>query len=710
MTLRIRAFEALLNPSYSRLTSPTGPGHDPFYPISAVSSAGFLVLCSGVRGNLRIANPDTAAGSTTPPTSPLVIRAPSVALSTPLFSWSGGAIFGDDYAYRYRYKNSQTGEVSGLSPFPPEFWNLGRANSAQSEDWTGQDADIELEGTDEPEVDTLQLFRNTSSQLAVFYLIDEASNPGSGSFVSFTDSASDEDLFFNETDGLAPNPTYLAGRPWSCAKVHAHPTGRVMLYGLRRFGQRQGLATWMDGTNRIEGVLDDDEVLIGMRVTQGGTGIEGEEYRIVDVHDGGYTVFPEIDLKGTAGQTYLTFDDRDGRTIYVSLPGKPWSYNLLEVMSVGHDQDDAILHIESFNRQTLVFTRRKVYLLLNDLTEAPHLTYTVTILANEGTFGLRSTVQTPFGMVFVNERGVRLLGDLVQPLGSLGPVNDFLPEEQFAQLDIATAREVSLDYDPIEHLLHMSYVPRNQSSYTEEMVYDPEVGAWRGPWRRRMYVWGEVTEPGGYTIPVFGDDQGNIQLDQVQSLDVVNPSTKVLSSIAKVRSFHSFDLRDNPDPDNTNSIIGAPVLVEVATGAFTLGWISGVENLGTNNTLVLSEQITGLLEGQQVYIGYVDWNMKTAYFDGGEPVRPKEFGKFRTRFEKTGVEECNFRVSVAREGEDFETAEYSEVVKCLPDTVFADLRVSMNARSFQIDLRGISDMTIPKITGMVADISVRRGD
>jgi hypothetical protein len=638
------------------------------------------------------------------------MRAPSDVLSYPLFSWEGGAIYGDGYAWRYRFKNSQTGEVSGLSALPEELWNLGKRNSSTSEDWTGQDAYIQMEGTDVPGVDLLELFRNTTSQIDVFYKLDVFDNPGAGNYVEYKDSASDEDIFFNETDGLNTNPGYLEGRPWSCAKVFDHPTGRVMLYGLRRHGERKGVGTWVDGTYRIEGTTDNDPVLIGMKITAGGQGLEGVEHRITDVDMGGFTVFPKIDLKGGLGVEYVITDDRDGRTIYMSKPGKPWSYDLTEVLSVGHDQDDAVLHMESTNGQTLVFTRRHIYALMDDFTEAPHLTYRTVTLANEGTLGLRSTTYTPFGMVFANERGVRLLAGLVQPVGSASPVNDFLPREQYDQIDIATAKDTFLFYDGIEHLLHVSYVPRNQSSYTEELIYDADTAVWRGPWRRRAYSFGTVTEPGGEHINLLGDDAGNLQVDQIQALQVVNALTEVEARISEVLNFHTFNIDTNPDPNGTNTVIGAPVFVETQQGVFVLGWISGTENLGTANTLVLSEELSGIAVGMKIFIGHVNWEMKTAYFDAGEPVRPKEFQKFRTRFERTEEVEANFTVAASRDGLPFEVAEYSEVVKALPETVYADLRIQIRGRCFQLALSGLSDKTIPQITQMIADISVRRGD
>ena len=76
---------------------------------------------------------------------------------------NGGKIFGNGYKWRIRFRNSGTGECTGLTPLYEQGYNMGVAGVGGI--WMGSTAYFYLSGVATTNgLDTIDLFRNTSSQ------------------------------------------------------------------------------------------------------------------------------------------------------------------------------------------------------------------------------------------------------------------------------------------------------------------------------------------------------------------------------------------------------------------------------------------------------------------------------------------------------------------------------------------------------------------
>lgn len=702
-----------------------GLGLDWKVPLSLVSCRGFLFFLNGIDPNQKMVDMSQVSN-----TWPLVSIAPYGYL-TPMVSWLGsGRIFGVGYRWRYRYKSSLTGEVTGLSTPATEGLNLGAETTPGAATFLGQSASFYLpgrSGDDGTLMDRIQLFRNTSGQSDIWFLVTEAANPGSpSSYVLIQDDYPDDEIFTHETAGLQVNPSHQEGIPFPCAKAYIHPTGRLMLYGVVPMGTfRSGTASVTNGneyatiSGDVQGVTRNR---IGQRfiplATSGGTTITPTQgYRITAVGTGseGNVDFYPAWAEGTlSGFHYEIDDDRDPRTIFTSEPNQPTNFDFLKTMYVGKDRSDGLKHLCGFNGVRYALTRRRIYAFENDNTLDPSVSIQFSVIAEEGACGLWAVTETPFGIVYYEEsRGVRVFDgqSLPYPLGG-EPGGSFLPSTQIANIDPDYLDQVKVMYDPVKNRVYVSYCPLGGGGYEECLVYDVHVRTWRGPWRMHLTSCFTLVNDGGAPVTVFGDEAGNLLVDDAATTDILSPDSgqSVAGTITNVDNAFTFrDTGGTWDPSTDRRIVGSPVIFTATDGTRYVNQIAGWD--GTKFTLLFMPPVA-LTVGWTFNVAAIDWQIKTASLDAGEPLQPKTLDRFRMRLVRGTTGASEGALSAAVNGGTTWGAEGVDNAESAIVSVDSDHDngcISMGGQSFQLRLRGLSDDGFPQITAAVADIKVGGG-
>lgn len=715
-----------------------GPGAaerlHPLYPTNIVGANGFMLVLNGYNVNRRVTDVLGFDGDPASAVYALQLTAPNL-IMMPLISYAGnGQIFGLGYKWRYRWKNSRTGEYSGLSPSPSEAWNLGMETFPGSNQFLGQTAFFRVPLSDAPPgVDTIQIFRNSSAEEDIWYLISEQSTVGA-SYVNFTDTTSDDDLFnAAEIVSLANSsgPSFDQGVMPPVAKVYLHPTGRVAYYGLRRYGapvvRTSTSSSVSPGDTSIVVSASIEEGRVGQRLRLGAYGAsinDSTVYRIVSIQGTTIHVYPALKTStalpsANSTVTFTVEDDRDGRAIYFSEPGQPWLIDPFKTIYVGHDSADEVLHMFSVGGITHVQTKQAIYRLLNDQTEDPSLSVFIQAASDEGCVGLEAGVETAFGWAYVHHGlGVRLFdGNKSYPVGGEDEYTVFIANTQYQNIEMDAIGECKLAWDHDKKLLLFSYVPNGKSSHSECLAFDPMTKTWRGPWRQRLFSSGSMRTVNGDEVFVAGDDFGNLYKNDVQALDMVDPNWTTTGTIGTQSTAGA--LLYPSSIDTTKDFRGCPIWIKrVSTGVYYYSVIANV----VNSTTVLLQfppvdedgNVGGFVVNDTWAIGAIRWSMMTSYIDAGEPVLPKKLEHLMLRFRR-GVAGGDFLVDVALDGDitsflGEKLASTSPAVTVSPtSSIFKKVRLSREGRAFTIRLRGQSTSGHPQITGAMAELDIRGG-
>lgn len=723
----------------------TGSGHsskewfDPYAKMDIVGANGIQILVNGINANRKF---PYGANTSSFKVTDLVMRAPYDTL-LPAFSLPGdGNIFGNGYIWRFRGKNSVTNEVSGLSTSVTPGVNLGLELVPGSGDWVGQTAYIYIPNSSIPAfADVVQVFRNINQNTDEYYLIGELAV--TGSTLTFIDDFADEDIIFNEQASLSPNPTYQEGLPFPCTKAFRHSTGRIMLYGVQRMGPTRPITfgTHVVGTDTItlDGAMPLDPSREGQSLrlltTSGGADIGDRTiYRILEVVDyQTIRIYPVLQANSSGSYTNINVeitDDRDARTIFVSEPGNSTQYDFLKIMSVGFDQNDGLLHLCQMEGVTYAITRRRIYRVENDQSEDPSLTYRLTVVAEEGTIGFWSTAVAPFGIVMVNDKGVRVFdGTICKPLGSRSPFDRFLLKQQFTDPgntnityaayvsgyqgpELSLLDQVCVYYDPTRHYIRVFYVPYGNTSFSEEIVFSALHNVWRGPWRCRGTHAGLMRNDDGSDVFVIGEDFGNLILDEQGSIDVLNGSNISLVTFAANTKWELSYLGGNSDYYSDKRIRGTPILfVDPNTTNTQMNWI--VDTLTATSIVV--EKLSNVVSGFSSFLGAIYWYTKTGWIDDKEPIQPKTLETLRLRLEPlTPLSDNNtFSFLIKVNGDDNNTITQPDnppTYTTLGDPWFEAVMHRGNCRVFQIIMEGYTTRGNPKLTNVVADLLVQEGN
>ena len=724
-------------------------------------SHGRQLILNGVAENAMVPYAEAGTGTinsyTTTP-SKLIIPAPNGTL-TPLLSWPGsGNIYGKGYLWRYRWKNVRTGDVSGFSPTSSVRWNVGVESSPGSAGTLGQNAFFHIPritSSTAPGTDyALQLFRNTAAEEGEFFLVKEVLI-GSSSYIDITDDLTDDQIVTNEVASVQPNPSFNEGAIFPVCKGFLHSTGRMFLFGVQQMGPfRSGSVNATAGSNYVTNAGSTPiffRARIGQRfrflATSGGTTISDPTiYRIVDVDVSNQYLYINPPVVATsqmsslayAAATYEITDDRDERTLFMSEPGLPCNYDLLNTIYVGFDQDDALLHVFAMGERTYAQTRRHLYRLDDDATAEPSLSIRLTQVADEGTVGFHSGVLTPLGWVYAHAtRGIRIFdGSTPRALGADGPLAQFPLLQQFNGtgdtefntyssysglsnygVEPSLLGETTAVYDPNEHLIHIFYAPVGKWALEEEIVYDPDTDCWRGPWRRRCTASGNLRNSDGTEVFAFGEDLGNLWLDNQQPMDLINgtggsgaeqTSTAGGKYAVLYKSAGAFDSTAQKEQ-------GVPVVMYSPSGTPTQTLVIRpvIDVIDTENMILDTMQID-VSSTYSFRVGAIRWFLRTAYFDGGEPIQPKRLERLRLRVQRAAASASTATTAVildedttvyAGEG----TGSGTPAAVTSVSVSFVDVRLRQTAKTFSIAMYGTNVTGDPKATVVAAEMVIESG-
>lgn len=698
---------------------------------------GYLLCLTGRGPNLAFRRSRYLDASTTtvaPRAFSLQIRAPECELAPAQFTPPGlGHVFGNEFRWYYRYKNKETGEVSGLSPATTEVYNVG-VQMGDTEDYYGQDIKLAVPGVDRDEtlISTIEWFRNTSEG-TVLYLLGETPNPGVGTDAEFDDVFPDEDLIAaGVTSDLLPNPRFNEAVMTPMAKAYFHPNGRVAYYGTIKTTNLEGTCTLTADSNLVTAstanIPPHREGQKFVLPWVSGTEDDAPDFLVVEADvttPSQFKISGEVGAAldlfgGSATATTIPFvieDNRDARSLHWSRPGLPTQIDVLETVLIGLDADEKLLHVFGWLGGTFALSGRRIYLITDDDTEEPSLTLRVQVVAEEGTFGLWSSAETPFGPVFFNEHGVRHFdGQVVRPLGSESSFSEFLARYYSDQVSPTSLADSLLFYDKDNHLVHLTVVSPERSFPDRSLVFDPEAGVWRGWWRRRVYSDGEFLTSAGNPRFVFGDDLGNVYHDQQQTLDHV-PIADDLTAFAldgRIASISGSVLTTAAGDvlhDTEKTLVGAPILYETAVrDAWEQNWIADVVANGSVSDVTLLHASSGTVKvNGQYLVGWVEWQATTTEIDSGEPVRPETANSLHLRFQRE-TDEDPVEVWLSVDEKDYERSQGTENESCQPDASFWDLNLQgKRGRTFSLRLRGRSKTGAPEITQARLEMNLRAG-
>lgn len=683
----------------------------PFHRTQFFTNSGAMILANGVTPPLRLR--DLEADTSQIHSASLF--APTFTLRPSVSSFGTGRVFGQRLRYAARGLDSSTGEVTGLSIFS-RVLDVGRSFKPGGLEVAGQKVTFRFEDRDtlfpaNPNIDKLQVFRNTSGQEQVFYLLPdgEVTLPTSaGTYVDVVDNSSDEEL---ETDGevhdLRSNPKHLENHPGPLVHMHAHPSGWTWYYGVERMGTLADNVEFTEDENLLAST-DIPNARVGQKIiTQDFT--ETREYRIVSIQ-GGIWIFPAA--LDTGVSDVLVVDDRDGRLIWPARPGLPTDIDLEEILTIGRDREDPILFIFQLLNKTRVITRRRIWTLEEDVSESPASTYREYVSAEEGQWGFHAGAVTPFGYVFVNERGPRIFdGEHVSPLGDDSPLARSMVKGLFDLIEPSQRPHTLVVYDPENHRVLVSYVPLGGVTHEECLVYDPYFAVWRGPWNRRVFSAGRMLDRSGADRLVLGDDLANLHQEENQAYDVVKDTSGTLTLTGTVTSVTVNGTRlvvtgaDFRGTEDLQQLEGCPIILNDGTDDYR----NYVERVEDDETIYLLHRgSTDVAAGWTFKIGAIFWQITTGYLDGGEPVQVKKAGLLRIRYDSPDVALQTMSVLFSTDGStSFSAGESTNPITL--GTVATLVRPAKGGVSFQIRLKGVTVGGDPKITNMGVDLTVERG-
>lgn len=734
----------------------SGEGADEFFhptlPASLEPSNGFLTVLNGWNLNRRLADTTGYTGAAATAVELLQMRAPRLAIVPAVSAPGAGRIFSRTAFWRYRFRDSRTGEHSGLSPIPGQKLNMGTEQPVGGTGYIGQKAFFHILVTDAPaHADTVDLFRCGSNRADVVYLVESKSILGL-TYVSFTDNYTDEEILLKEIVSLdvPSGPTWAEGIMPPMCKAWLHPGGFTFYFGIRRMGRR-----WHGGSSTSVAVTQGSDLLtlsasasqprivepgrIGQRVLFFATAdltdpiTDPTAYFLVKCESElTFRIYPEIQVSSelaadaTATWYFAIVDQRDARETWIGDSGKPWLIPPEWVVATGDDYDDGVMAWFALNGQTYLQTRRRTIAVLDDYSTKPWLTMRFAQIAPEGAVGLWAGCETPFGYVYVTEKkGVRLFsGSSVGPLDrDSGPLSSFLAETQFERFEPSMLEEVRCIYDPVGHAVYVAYVPTGGSVISEAIVFSAGDGVWRGPYRVAFCTAGDVRTTSSDNALVVGDHYGNLLTLDEQVLDVVPATgstlttTGTITAVTRNRIFTDSGATFNADADER--LRGCPVWFTNAAGtalyfARIADVLSGTQ-LELDGPPVDEDGATATLTTGWTYsIGAIRWEAITACVDGGDAALPKRIEEIHFRFRR-GTASTTFEVGCAEDsngtyaGQRTDASTAAVEPKDVNGTVWARVALEREGAEFQFRIRGLSRTGDPKITNVIIPMHAMTG-
>jgi hypothetical protein len=282
--------------------------------------------------------------------------------------------------------------------------------------------------------------------------------------------------------------------------------------------------------------------------------------------------------------------------------------------------------------------------------------------------------------------------------------------------DDAFLSEALLCYDPAEQFVHVFYVAVGSYSIREELVFNSTVGCWRGPWRRRCTAAGTMQNPDGTELFVFGDDFGNLAIDQRQNVDMIQDGAGTELTQTGGLKFVLANSTGTPFDATTYKDQGVPIVLACATATQPLRH-SFIVDVIDANTVILERNV---LQASKTYTyreGGIAWLVQTAWIDANEPAQPKkaEFLRLRMQYRAAGGSTCTLGV-LKNGNEDLTTmtGESGSVWTIDPSSTskpsYDKCRLEVGSRLFAFVFYGTSVALPVEITEAVLDCSVYEGD
>lgn len=718
---------------------------------SLVHAGRFLLVLDGITSNRRL---DKVSGSLLP----LQITAPHQELRAFTMAFPGGGqVYGLNYKYRFRWKNSVTGEVSGLSVLPPEGLNLGAEVIPGSNDHIGETAVVSLDvSLRPPGVDTVEWFRN-ASQGSTFFRHSETFI--TDTYATLVDDLPDEYLLAGgETSSLRPAPTWNTGIMPPMCRAAQHSNGRTMYYGQQRMGScKTGSVTvYAAGDQAVNPPIDPQYVLpnaggiftqkpfvkvnrVGQRLrlltkVSGGAAIQDPTaYRLIDVKHGTgglganvMYVYPPVisnpQMTQNSVTCYFTIeDDRDLRAVWLSAVGQPTQLDASEgfqqILYFGAHPSDSPCLIASVGGADACITRCKVYRVDGLATEDPFLNVQLIEKADEGACGIWAACWTPFGICYLNEtNGPRVFdGQNVMALGGGGVLQPFPGKTQWDALEKGCLDQAVMYYDTERNLVFLAGVFMAGSDLEVFFIFDPNTGGWRGPHRGSRTTHGSLEFPSAESTEVSGDQYGNLLDEEAQVLDVVVATTHTLTGTLSSVSRHTLvtDSSGAFDAASDQRLRGCPIVFSDGTTSF---YSVIAEALSATQLRLLFRPISidgtegSPATGWTYGIGSIPWRLRTGHLDGSDPIRPKVAERLRLRHQRAGASASSFTAGAASNADGTYTSDSGAKKTVDPSsTTGAEVTLKVAGVAVTLELAGVSRTGDPQIVGAVLDMDVRDG-
>ena len=737
--------------------------YHPLLPATVFAAAGYLLILNGWNLNRCMADIVGYDGTVATAVHMLQMRAPREAI-LPLLSQPGeGNVFRQNALWRYRWKDSTTGECSGLSPISSTTYNVGVETPAGGQTYLGQTAWFYIPTSSKPaSADTIQLLACSSGEANVWYIADEKPT-GASSYVLLTDDWNDADLI-NQTYVVTGTPTAQpAGMTWGegvmppLVKAWAHPSGRTFYYGVRRFGRygpneiavtvTQGsdlvtIASTVDRTRVVEPGRTGQRVRFYSSITPITNIVDPTVYRLIKTESAStFRVYPELQVSSSlaSGATATTWyfaieDDRDARWTWMSEPNIPWLIDPLKVLAAGDDFDDGVMHwfstpgtgdLTTVNGSGRIFmqTKRRIYAASGTISDDPSRNTLFTVVASEGTPGFWSGCETPFGWVFLHEtRGIRIFDGVVcRPLGKEFDVyGEFKPEDQYQNFEPSMLEEVRLSYDDDNRALIVAHVPLGGSQLNNTLQYATTERNWRGPNRECVSATGKMRSSSTNDVFVTGDPYGNLLVREAQVLDVMPTitgfaGTGTITSVETNRVFSASAV--TWDGDSDERVRGSPIWFYDGTYYYFARIVDviGTHQVELDGPPTREDGTLGTLTtGWTFGVGSIRWSLTTAYIDAeGDPAKPFNVFKVDTRF-KRGTTSETFEIGWSNDGDGTFAGPHQNLTTATAPTrdvngkVHGEMLLEHESAVGQVRARGIARAGHPQITRAVL-IAVEKG-
>jgi hypothetical protein len=656
---------------------------DPYQPIFMQEIEGRLVILDAFTQNREW---DTELGIVD-----LDIKAPKAAPSvgTP----AAGTVTATDIRWKFRYKCSRLNKVSGFSDVTAET------------DLTSEKVTITCDGSYDPQVDIVELFRNLTGSERLYYKVAEGDDPGGGSTVGIEDDLAEVLLQEEESDILIRGRSFNQGRLTARAKCFTH-LGFTYYYGLIRMGTLDhGVSGYVNVTNGSQQIdMTSGVILSAARVGQRMTLLDDTtEYEIIHIDNDASPrevyVYPAVERATLAQCTFTVEDTRNGLIIDISESRRHGSVPTANQMVLGGEMDDSVVLMFSIGQVVFAMSHRRIWAFEGDATTDPWETINAKVVVEEGAVGLNAACLIPgLGAVYVEqELGVRLFNGARSTY--LGDPKKNLILGEWERFTGSRLSQVYVGHDPVDGEVVVSYARDGEPSPEFQMIYNVARKEWTGPWTRRVFSLGSLADVDGSLQSMYGDDLGDLIQDHLGDRDLYDSGT--LDGTVDSLSGRVITANHSNLPSN---IHGAPVLfVSASKVSWSVGWI--VDSSANTMTLIgYTDPVPS--EGWSFYIGKQFWFALSGYIDLGDEGLRKELHAIWCRIVKGDSGSVRCRVGV--DGGDPEDVHSGE--ESVANQVYLRFKASRGGVVFQIELSGVALADEPRITSATALLEVRGGE